>query len=352
MVLLFVSFVMYKQAFFSFHQNKLINSLVPYQYSYDFFFDKNVLSDEMSSDIFWLYQNFCFDEKDVCLSFLNQAWIADVLWIRGVQLASDENHTNYHKDLYFYLDMISSLQPYWQYPYLFWQYLLPKNKEFETSSYFGSGFDITWDWTVDYGEKWIKFLCDWFCSDYFLPRSLAFNYFYFLWDIEKSSKYYYIASQVPGAPAIFEQMPAIVAGRLWEHLGSAMIWYEQFLDSIINEWSVAWNELRYLKKAVYEYSLYLLQEADFLRKDCDHDINCLKSHDVIKSIINREVWACENAVWLSGMQEIKCSLLWYGFENWYISMDWKFVYPLESGFVYMWRVDVQDWWIVEEFVDL
>jgi len=281
----------------------------------------------------------------MCLSLPHQAWLANILWLRGVQLVSDEGYVDYHSGLFLYLDSISALQPYWKYPYVFGQILLPKSKAFEETSYFGSGFDISWDLTINYGEKWIKFLCEDTCVDYVLARSLAFNYFYYLWNSEKSSEYYLLASKSPDAPAIFAQMPAIVVGRLWEHLGSSVIWYEQFLSSVMEEWFVFWDGSRYLQKAVYEYSLYLLQEADNLGVDCKHDINCLKSHGVISDVIFRELWNCEDIKLLGEIGNIQCTLLWYGLENWYISFDWSLVYPLESGFEYVWRADVGSWWI-------
>lgn len=150
---------------------------------------------------------------------------------------------------------LTDLSPHWIAPYLFGSMMGPSsNKEKANQSDKISRYN-----SISLGESGIEYFCDQEkiekikdltysefiqaheekrsdlrspCQDYRLPHSLAFNYFYYTNNTEKSSLYYMIAAFHDDVPSITLSMPAIIRSRNGDHMTSANLWYDKFQNSL------------------------------------------------------------------------------------------------------------------------
>lgn len=355
------------------------------------------------NDIFSWYQNYCFQNKLNCIVFPNQEFYADIIWLSSIQYVwsvLDSSKTTY---LYDMIDNITNLNPYWSYPYVFGQLLVPiskTNTEKNSEEKITSRKKVVMLW-----EKGSKYLCDknkinkisslstgdfyrtlnekWNlynelknpCSNVDMANYLAFNYFYYAWDRINSANFYKIAAFQEEAPLINSSMVAVVSGRWGAHITSMQIWFTQFLSlmekldkSKTDEESEIYKSKidESFKKSLFEYQLDMLQRVDN-QQQCLHNYFCLLQKGRLKQILFEDMQKCQSfkkedlsfdkiSQTVSDKDtdftdKIKCILIAYGIENNFFNLEsWDFVYPLnweipEQKFVYWRDYELQDWWI-------
>ena len=292
--------------------------------------------------------------------------------IKNIQYVGKNIWNDYYSWLYDSFDSLTSISPYRQYPYVFWQYILPIQKTSEKSD--ENLKKISRTEAINIWEKWIKFLCDENkiknisnlnekefelslynknlnnsnpCPDFQLPHSLGFNYYFYLNNFEKSIQNYKIASMSKNAPEITANMPAIIAWKLNEHTKSAQMRFEKFLatqelfkqSSNENEKNNLTKQMdTFIKKALMEYTLQLIIDVDNWQKECIHDLECLqKNWYISEKIQNKKIFCKNNNIEL--IEKINCEIFKFGLENNYIKSDWKLIYPLETSMIYWRRPD-------------
>lgn len=109
---------------------------------------------------------------------------------------------------------------------------------------------------------------------------MAFNYYYYLQQGEESAKWYEQASRYPHAPPMLVNMPAIVKGSLGQHLKSVYLRFDKYQSiQTKNEKNLTPELIKqlqtYLYKAVYEYTLHLITQAEknaVQSGECLHDL--------------------------------------------------------------------------------
>jgi hypothetical protein len=251
--------------------------------------------------------------------------------------------------LYYELESITNISPYWQYPYIFTQYLLPLQKHsFLKNEEISSVIEKkSWEQAVLIGEKGVDFLCDsdlQKCYDFEFPKSLAFTYFYYLGDLVEAKKYYQLAADSDDAPYFLQNMAAVIEGRIGNHLKSAIMWYEKFLSEQENGGE---KSEYFIKKSVFEYTLHLIEITDANQNFCVQDLECLQKEMLLQKTIINAKKLCVDSV--DTISEISCMLLKYGLDNGFIGLDGSLEYPLDENLYYGYREDVSDWrvWEVE-----
>jgi hypothetical protein len=119
------------------------------------------------------------------------------------------------------------------------------------------------------------------CQTYELPHTLAFNYFYYLNDLEGAIKYYKLAAFHDEAPTITASMPTILRGRQGQHLISAQLWLDkavtiQSQDGFDSSNTMVAEYNRAIQKSIHELQLHLLGTADDIDDtECARDYSCL-----------------------------------------------------------------------------
>ncbi len=145
--------------------------------------------------------------------------------------------SEYKKYLFFMLDLITELNPYFEHPYSIWQLLLPSyNERYEKLSKEEQTKNID-EW-ISIWLKWIKNFCDlekvelikneddlqkiWTedkykdpCKEYDIPNYLAYIYYYYKKDPKTAAVYYKVASAVNDWLAWSKIMAAIMSWKWW-----------------------------------------------------------------------------------------------------------------------------------------
>lgn len=125
--------------------------------------------------------------------------IADVIWVKAVgyfggHLLTDRQYTW----LYHMLDLVTTLDPQYQYPYHFGGIILSIEVE-----------------QVENSNKLLKKGMEHFPEVWQFPFYIGFNYFYHLGELSTAARYLAIASQLPGHPKYLPQLTA----RLYDQSG-------------------------------------------------------------------------------------------------------------------------------------
>lgn len=165
--------------------------------------------------------------------------IADIYWLQTIQyIWWNAIDSAYKKYLYAILDIVTTLNPYFDHPYIIWMLLLPGYNDMyedfsdeEQEKYTRQAEKI--------GLKWIQNFCDmkkieaidkefdlrkiWTeeqyknpCKNDMIPYSLAFVYYFYLNEPLQSAKYYKVASAIEDSLEWAKIMSAIMQGKWWE----------------------------------------------------------------------------------------------------------------------------------------
>lgn len=323
------------------------------------------------------YLSYCHNETKNCIFLPNQQWLANQTWLNSIQYAGKTIFNKEQSWLYEKLLNISSLSPYWSYPYIFGQLMIPIQKN--EDNIVTEKQKISRNNAAKYGEMGIKYNCEKeyitnlkdmsesefeervninngsACSNFQLPQSIGFTYFYYVNNLDRAILNYKLAALSENSPEISKNMPALIAGKLWEHIKSATIWYEKFLTSSkdleetnkINQQEKILEKMEYyIKKATFELTLDIITNANNNQNKCFQDLDCLTNKWYISQRIKNLIKQCENP-W-EEIDIIKCNILQYGLNQWYINTNGKLNYPLDpESFEYGRRPDVQDWWMTK-----
>ncbi len=278
--------------------------------------------------------------------------------------------------LYMLLDNITNLSPYSDYPYVFWQLLIPQAKVSLDNKKITKEIETSWKNAYLLAKKWIIFTCDASkvekitslsltgflqtvyntglreslespCKNYENAYYWWFNAFYYSNDIETAASFYKIASFNLGVPTMAPLMVAIVYGRWGQHYKSAILWFERYndiKDDAEYDEILAKDADKAMKKSVMELQLQLLTEASeivagtgnidmFKENQCETTYSCLVEKEAIKkSIMNLYTNTCwgkneEKNIW--------CAILTIGLKNGRITKDGWIKYPFETQTKYV-----------------
>jgi len=155
--------------------------------------------------------------KPLCLGY--EAVIADMLWLKAVGYFGGHYLTDKsYKWLYHILDIITTLDPQFTYPYEFGGIILA----LEEGNY---------EQSTTLLEKGITYYPDYWRLNFYL----GFNYFYFHKDLKKASYYMTRAAQLPGHP---KYLPKLAASLLTQagKKDQALYFLNQLLINTDNEW--------------------------------------------------------------------------------------------------------------------
>lgn len=346
------------------------------------------------SDMIDEYIEYCHYEGKNCLIIPHQQTYASLIWINSIQYVWTLFLSEALRYLYPLLDNVTNISPYWDYPYTFWQLILPIDK----TAFWVAYEDIYSSWlnTVELGNKWIMFNCDAFklniinsldfqeyyeiylekwdyynklinpCSSYWIPYHLAFNYFYYLSDWENSARNYTLTSFIEWAPSASSSMVSVVMWRYWEHLKSMQLWLSQYFshyESYINAVSddeinfLEWQMKESVNKAIFELQLHILSSMTSNFSDtweCFHDYECLLNSWYLAFAVQDLIWMCmewydPNSLidwsWEFAINSI-CFTLEKAITSDYILLDWNLFYPFEDNFIFYWDDErFNSWWI-------
>lgn len=211
---------------------------------------------------------------------------------------------------------LHTLNPSRVYPHRFAQYIGPSSKKYTDNNELTK---LTRTNTILIGEAGIRYSCDMKkidkisklnyqeflqaiaehnpeyrhpCTSDDLAHALAFNYYHYLDNIEKSVLYYMVASFHDDTPKITLSMPAIMQGREGNNKISAFLWYDRLQNNYkeMNKKDIPDDKYEQLKnnvttatqKMVSEFALYMLTKATtkaIAQKEtpsCAHSLTCLE----------------------------------------------------------------------------
>ena len=323
------------------------------------------------------FQDTCKYGQGNCNAFFWQDMLSSFRWITAIQHIAQEVNTNEPSDITNRFASLTDIKPRRYYPYILLQYL--GNPSLETDD--KEHAKIARDNVIALGEKGIGYYCDsntiaaintlnytsfikaletkdpqyrYPCTQWWeLAHTLAFNYYYYLWDSEKASLYYKIASFHDDVPLITSSMPALIQWKDGNNKTSAYLRYDQF-SSAANKYNNKENlnpdEIsslessmdKSIKKMVSEYSLYILWQASTLAQEkwveesCYHKLSCLESQSYIQNIIISTEKQCKN-------NKIDCDIINYGKKNKWITDKKLNYYDKNTSLDYKRNIDKNLW---------
>ena len=377
-----LSFIWYKKVFIRsdlrpFSRSNRIGKIInPVPYTEYFYSQQKRPSVFFTTPAFPAYTQWCHENKKLCSILPIQQIYADMQWIGSIQFVWSIDSPNKYLGLSKLLDNLSNLAPYWDYPYAFWQILVPMGKKqiesepieiVKQSREDARILAAKWEtyicnpWTIakinsldekNFIEKFYdtneKALYSNPCPTYERSHYAAFNAFYYRKDATEAARNYMISSFTDWSPWLAPIMAALVYWRWGEHIKSASIWYDKYIslsargatddEIIIKETSES------LKKAIFELQLQIITEAnDENWKACKTSYSCLQKNWYIKKSIEKSYnQICENG---KNTNNLRCVLLYEGLRNKWIWVDWSLVYPVSSWFVFAWSKDYESRWI-------
>jgi len=188
---------------------KWFENFFPDSYKKTFFLQNQDPIYVWKNKTFTEYANYCHSNKLNCIVFPHQQTYADFVWMNSIQYVGSVVDSTKTTFLYGLIDNITNLNLYWTYPYVFWELLIPINKNMaknydmlqkqtswtnstllwekgklyncdqdkikEILSYSGSDFYKVLN---DKGTVWNKLKNP--CTIHEIPWYLWFNYYYFL----------------------------------------------------------------------------------------------------------------------------------------------------------------------------
>lgn len=327
------------------------------------------------------YTQWCHENKKLCSIMPLQQLYADIQWLGSIQFIWGLGTQNTTIWLWKMLDSLTTISPYRSYPYTFWQLLIPIPKSAYTIE--------SWDELVWQKESWISadnlakkgeyYTCDAQkikaisdlsekdfinavydttgrvqysnpCPNYERAHYAAFNAFTYTNDAELATKNYKISAFHDGAPSLAPLMAAMVYGRWGEHIKSASLWYDRYINITSSAWQqdeiLLQDADRAIKKAIFELQLQLITEASNETPECATSYTCLEEKNSIKkSIQNTYSNICKD--WKE-QYNIRCILFGAGVKYKRITLDGNLVYPLEDWFVFAWDKEYNSRWITQK----
>ncbi len=352
------------------------------------------------------YVKKCHQNEKNCLIIPHQQFYSDLIRISSIQYVGSVMASTKMPYLYGMIDNLTNLSPYWTYPYYFWELIIPISKVMYKD------FPLkkkkqSWINAVKLWEKWIFFTCSqdkikkiinlpinefyeivfthtWNirnqlkkpCIDWQIPSQGAFDRWFYLWNAEKAAKWYKIASFDPDVPKATPTLVGTVLWRTWKHEKSMIIRFNQYLTILKNLKKTKNNKTfnfyqkkakEFLDRAIIEYQLYLLTEADKVIKNkdltCYHNFNCLYKKGIIQKIISEEIKKCKNFKNINieniktnpknienlVSDQIKCILLSYALQNHLINpngdINTILIHPSDKSLKFIYDYDLWDWWL-------
>lgn len=329
------------------------------------------------------YTQWCHENKKLCSIMPLQQLYADMQWLGSIQFVWGQWRPEEIVWLGKMLDSLTTISPYREYPYTFGQLLIPIPKSPYKKVGSWSEFTLqkeSWASAENLAKKGEYYTCDAEkikairglsekdfinavydttgariqysnpCASYERAHYAAFNAFNYTNNPELAAQNYKISAFHDGAPSLTPLMAALVYGRWGEHLKSASLWYDRYLNLM----SVAAQQDdillqdadRAIKKAVFELQLQLITEASDKTPECETSYTCLEQKDSIKkSIQNTYNNICKG--WKE-QYNIRCILFATAVQYKRITLDGKLVYPLENGFIFTWDEDYNSRWITQK----
>ncbi len=165
--------------------------------------------------------------------------IADKYWLQAIQyIWGNAIDSAYKKYLFAILDIITTLNPYFDHPYIIGMLLLPSSNEAYEDLWLKDKEKYTQQW-VTIWEKWIANFCDmdkielidkefdlqkiWNdekyrnpCKNDMIPFSLAFVYYFYKNEPLQAAKYYKVASAIDDSLEGAKIMSAIMQWKWWD----------------------------------------------------------------------------------------------------------------------------------------
>lgn len=396
---LVLSFIVYFQHLVTFDAEEVTLFWKTYDLSKDWYFTSYYskyffLKDEnptyvWRNDVFTKYAKSCHESNKTCLVLPHQQSFADSQWISSIQYIWSVFATERAPYLPDLLDNITNLSPYWDYPYFFWQLLIPVSKWSINQDLLTENQrkESRKKWIVIW-EKWRYYNCDpikvekilWLetkefyrivslkwseyeelnnvCDLVDIPSYLWFNYFYYLNDWENSAKNYKLASFDDNSIASSSSMVAIVTWRQWEHLKSMHLWFSQY-QSLLEKYNqsaptdkdrdmLLTKSNEALQKSLAQYQLNVIKKADesmFDKPECMRNFKCLVDSWAILRIIKEQIPVCQSLnIQQSDLNlqdyaqlseednelttKLQCVMLSYWLSSWYIDINtWNFIHP-------------------------
>ena len=219
---------------------------------------------------------------------------ADIYWLKSIQyIWWNAIWSEYKKYLFFMMDLVTELNPYFEHPYIIWELLLPSyNERYEKISKEEQIKHI--DESIKIWLKWIKNFCDldkielvkneydlqklWtdkeyknICKNYNIPSYLAYIYYYSKNDPETAALYYKVASTVEDWLSWSKIMAAIMSWKWWNREKSYFMFlnmakYIQADDKVCLKfaWTLeqVWAAVYINKKVVLDWNILKNIEAN------------------------------------------------------------------------------------------
>ncbi len=380
-ILLIGMYLLYNRLFlYSWGGNIIFEKIGEIWYSHHFMARQEKPHSFFTADVFPVYTKWCHDNKKLCNIIPLQQLYADIQRISSIQFVWWQGTKAEMLGLGKMLENLTTLAPYWDYPYTFWMLLVPMPKQMVVQQ-------DTWDQqqsridASNLGKKWEYYTCDpikiaWIrnlevndfikkiyntgekiifenpCSSYERAHYAAFNQFYYNNDADESAQNYKISAFQTDSPKMTPLMAALVYGRSGKHLKSASLRYDRYLSIASQQNTESDNILkddmeRALKKAVFEVQLQIITEAEELAGDsCDKSYECLQDKWYIKTSVEKSYdTICQK--WQE-RNNIRCLLLYVWLQQKRITKAGELQYPLWWEFMYGWSTDYKSRWILEK----
>ncbi len=235
---------------------------------------------------------------------------ADYYWLNTIQyIWGNAFYSEYKKYLYEITDLVTSLNPFFEYPYVISQLLLPEyNPRYENLNEDEQNRNI--DQAIALWLKWVENFCDdekikkientetleeiWnnpklqdVCNWYKIPYYLAYNYYHHLNDAKKSAKYYKIAANSKESLEWAKTMAAIMQWKWGQRQKS----YFMFIN--LAQSSNPENEeiCKFLSDEMYNLWIWI-----FINNEVELNSQIIKA---VENLTQEWIWEFKDLEWIN-----------------------------------------------------